>query len=274
MTAVALALVSAATFGAMTVAIRVGLRHADAAIGTLATVLPAFVIAVLVALPAHDLDRAWAFFLAGIVAPGCSQILFTLSIREAGASRTSVAAATAPLAAVAIALVFLDEPVEVPLLLGALAIVAGGIALAGERDRPENLRLAGLLFALGATVLFAVRDNVIRALHAHGNPETAAAATLLAGTLVALAYTRRVPSARELRAFAPAGVFFGVSYVCLFEAYFHGPVSVVSPLVATECLWGVGLSALVLGASERIGVRVVAGALLVVAGSVAIGITR
>ena len=71
----------------------------------------------------------------------------------------------------------------------------------------------------------------------------------------------------------PAGLFFGISYLCLFEAYFNGPVSVVSPLVATECLWGVGFSALVLGASEGIGVRVVVGALLVVAGSVVIGVS-
>ena len=30
-------------------------------------------------------------------------------------------------------------------------------------------------------------------------------------------------------------------YVCLFEAYFRGRVTVVSPLVATESLWGVAL---------------------------------
>jgi drug/metabolite transporter (DMT)-like permease len=275
MTPVLLALVSAACFGAMTVAIRVGLRDGSgAATATLATILPAFVVALAAAAPAHDLHRALPFFLAGLLAPGCSQILFTLSIREAGASRTSVTVAAAPLVAVAIALVFLDESLELALVIGALAIVGGAVALAGERDRPENLRMAGLAFAVGATVLFAVRDNLARALHAHANPETAAAATLLAGTLAALVYARRVPSSRELRAFAPAGLFFGVSYVCLFEAYFHGPVSVVSPLVATECLWGVGLSALVLGAGEGVGRRLVIGALLVVAGGVLIGVSR
>jgi uncharacterized membrane protein len=274
MTAVALALVSAASFGAMTVAIRIGLRRADAAIATLATVIVAATVAVVAAAPAHDLTRAWAFFLAGLIAPGCSQILFTLSIRDVGASRTSVAVATAPLFAVAIALLFLDEPVEVALIVGAVAIVGGGIALAAERERPDDLKLAGLLFALGATILFAVRDNVVRAMHAHGDPETTAAMTLLAGTLTALVFARRLPRARDLRAFAPAGLFFGISYLCLFEAYFNGPVSVVSPLVATECLWGVGFSALVLGASEGIGARVVLGALLVVAGGVLIGVSR
>jgi drug/metabolite transporter (DMT)-like permease len=274
MTAVVLALASAAFFGAMTVAIRIGLRSGDAVTGTLATLLPAVVLALVAALPRHDVHHAWPFLLAGLIAPGCSQILFTLSVREAGASRTSVAAATAPLLAVAIALVFLDEPLETTLVLGALAIVGGGIALAGERDTPDHLRLAGLVFAVGATACFAVRDNLVRALHAHASPETAAAATLLAGALVSLVWARRLPARTELRAFAPAGVLFGLSYVCLFEAYFHGPVTVVSPLVATECLWGVGLSALVLGASEAVGVRLAAGALLVVAGSVLIGVYR
>jgi len=274
MTAVLLALASAAFFGGMTVAIRVGLRSGGAAAGTLATLLPAVVVAFVAAIPRHDIDNAWAFFLAGLVAPGCSQILFTLAIRDAGASRTSVAVATAPLAAVAIALVFLDETLEVALVLGAIAIVGGAIALAGERDRPAHVRRVGLAFALGASLCFAVRDNLVRWLHADASPETAAVATLLAGTVLALVYTRRLPSGGELRAFAPAGLLFGLSYICLFEAYFRGPVSVVSPLVATECLWGVGLSALVLGASEAVGLRLAAGALLVVAGGALIGLSR
>ena len=273
MTAVLLALASAAFFGAMTVAIRLALRGGDAAAGTVATLLPALAVALAAAAPAHDLHRAWPFFLAGVLAPGCSQVLFTLSIREAGAARTSITVAAGPLVAVAIALALLDEPLRLPLVLGALAIVGGAVALAGERDRPEHVRVAGLAFAVGATVLFAVRDNLVRALHAHANPEAAAVATLLAGTLVALAYARRVPSSGELRRFAPAGLLFGLSYVCLFEAYFHGSVSVVSPLVATECLWGVGLSALVLGASEGVGPRLALGALLVVTGAVLIGVS-
>ena len=77
---------------------------------------------------------------------------------------------------------------------------------------------------------------------------------------------------RDARLFGPAGVLFGLSYVCLFGAYYHGLVTVVSPLVATESLWGVALSAVVLGASERVGMRLAAGAALVVCGGVLIGL--
>jgi drug/metabolite transporter (DMT)-like permease len=273
--AVLLALASAALFGGMTVAVRLGLRGGGEAGGAaLATVIPALGVALIAASFRHDVHHIWPFLLAGLLAPGASQVLFTLAVREIGASRTSVMVGAAPLVAVAIALVFLGEPLRVPLLVGALAVVAGGVLLAAERDRPGHLRARGLLYAGGAATLFATRDNIVRALHAHASPETAAAATLVAGTILAAAWTRRAPTARELKRLAPAGVLFGLSYVCLFEAYWRGRVTVVSPLVASESLWGVALSALLIRHTEGMGRRLALGALLVVVGGAVIGATR
>jgi drug/metabolite transporter (DMT)-like permease len=274
-TVVLLALGSAALFGGMTVAVRLGLRGGvDAGGAALATVLSALCVALVAAAARHDLHGVWPFFLAGLLAPGASQVLFTLGVREIGASRTSVAVGAAPLVAVAVALVFLGEPLRAPLAAGALLVVGGGILLAVERDRPGHLRTRGLLFACAAAVFFATRDNVVRGLHAHAAPETAAAATLVAGAVVAALWARRAPSRVELRALAPAGVLFGLSYVLLFEAYWRGRVSVVSPLVATESLWGVALSVLLIRHTEGMGRRLVVGALLVVAGGALIGATR
>jgi drug/metabolite transporter (DMT)-like permease len=272
-TTVLLALAAAASFGAMTVAIRLALsRGASASRASAATLVTSFAVTLLASFPRHDYAAAWKFFLAGLLAPGLSQILFTRSVSEVGASRTSVTVGTAPLFALIIAFTLLDEPVEAQLVLGALGIVAGGVVLVAERDRPDHLRSLGILLALGASVLFAIRDNIVRALHAEGSPETVAAATMLAGMLVGMVSARAVPSRREVRALAPAGLLFGFSYVCLFEAYFHGRVSVVSPLIATESLWGVGLAALLIGRSEAVGWRVVTGAVAIVGGSVLIGL--
>jgi drug/metabolite transporter (DMT)-like permease len=232
------------------------------------------VIASLIA-GAHDVATAWPYMLAGLLAPGGSQLLFTFAIRSVGASRTSVVVGAAPLAAVAVAFLVLDEPVSAPLVVGALAIVAGGIALVAER-RPEHLRASGLVLAALCTLIFAARDNLVRHLAGTSSvpPAVAASATLLTGALVAGIYARRPPSLGTLRIFAPAGICFGLSYVCLFEAYYRGRVSVVSPLVATETFWGVGLSALLLRRTEFVGRRLVAGAVLIVAGGVLIGIYR
>jgi drug/metabolite transporter (DMT)-like permease len=275
MTVVLLSLLSAALFGGMTVGLRLAMKPGDdAGTVTLATVLPAFAVSLVAAAIPHDVHGAWPFLLAGLLAPGGSQILFTLAIREVGSSRTSVTVGAAPLVAVAIALVFLDEPLRLPLVVGALLIVAGGILLAAERDRPEHLRALGLLYAIGAAVFFATRDNVVRALHAHSTAEVEAAATLLSGTVVAFLWTRRLPTRDQLKRFAPAGICFGLSYVCLFEAYFRGRVSVVSPLVATESLWGVALSALLVRHTEGVGRKLALGAVLVVAGGAVIGVSR
>ena len=58
------------------------------------------------------------FALAGLLAPGVSQLLFTLAVRDAGAARASVIVGAAPLVTVALGLLVLDEPFEVALLAG------------------------------------------------------------------------------------------------------------------------------------------------------------
>ena len=166
MTAVVLALCSAAFFGAMTVAVRLGiLRAPDARLGAAVTALVAFGVA-LVAVPfgSGDLDpRDLAIFaLAGLLGPGVSQLLFTLAVRDAGAARASVLVGAAPLVTVALGLLVLDEPFELALLVGAALIVAGGTALAWERVRPASFRTMGLVWALGCTLIFASRDTFVR----------------------------------------------------------------------------------------------------------------
>jgi drug/metabolite transporter (DMT)-like permease len=277
--AVLLALASAFLFGAMTVALRLGLRRRpDAEAAALLTILPALAVTLpFVAAQPVDLGGTWPFLLAGLLGPGLSQLLFTFAVRDAGPSRTSVAVGTAPLFSVAIALLFLGEPLQAALAVGALLIVLGGIVLVGERGRPVHVKRVGLVFALAATLVFAVRDNLVRwlSLDTDVSPALAAAATLAAGATVVTAWVLasrrgRLPL-RGLPAFVPAGILFGLSYVCLFEGYYRGKVSVVSPLVATESLWGVALSALLLRRHELVGPRLVAGAALVVAGGALIG---
>lgn len=276
-----LALVSAFLFGAMTVALRYPLRAgADAVSGALLTILVAIAVTLpFVGAQGIELAGVWPFALAGLLGPGLSQLLFTLAVRDAGPSRTSVVVGTAPLFSVAIALAFLHEPARVPLLLGAGLIVAGGVLLVREPGRPGHVRAAGLAIAFAATLVFATRDNLVRWLSGDTEvaPSLAAATTLSAGAAVVgayLAWSRRWPSRQGLGWFATAGVLFGFSYVCLFEAYFRGRVTVVSPLVATESLWGVLLSALLLRRSELVGRSLFVGAALIVAGGALIGAFR
>jgi drug/metabolite transporter (DMT)-like permease len=283
MAAVLLALSSAVSFGALAVAIRVGIaRGGNLETGALATTLIALAVC---GLPAIALGGAaadlWPFALAGIIAPGCSQIMFFRAVRDIGPARAAVLVGTAPVVAAVIAIAFRGEPVRGSLVVATLLIVSGGIALAGERVRPNSFRRIGALLALGATVLFATRDNVIRELQVDSDvePLAAASATLFGGALVLGAYLLATQRSRLLeeiaiRTWLPGGVLIALSYAALFEAYDRGRVTVVSPLVATESLWGVIFAALVLRRSELIGRRLVLGAILIVAGSALIRAIR
>lgn len=279
-----LSLVSAFLFGAMTIALRVALRDANAEVGAFVTVLAAFVVVAAWAVlesASFDARGLAVFALTGLLAPGSSQLLFTLAVRDAGASRTSVVVGAAPLFAVLIALTVLSEPLRLGLVLGALLIVGGGTVLVSERVRPEQFLGVGLVLAAGSAFLIATRDNVVRAISDDLDVDASAgaAAALLAGAIAMLVYAalRQPAELRALRSwrpFVPVGILFGLSYVLLYEAYFRGRVTVVSPLVATESLWGVGLSALLLRRHELVGPRLFAGAALVVLGGALIGVFR
>jgi hypothetical protein len=58
-------------------------------------------------------------------------------------------------------LVFLDEPLRAALVLATVAIVLGGALLVWEPSRLPDFRPMGLVLALVAAGLFAVRDNVV-----------------------------------------------------------------------------------------------------------------
>jgi drug/metabolite transporter (DMT)-like permease len=286
--AVLLACLSAVLFGSMTVVLRFALRRdRDAEAGSLVTVWGALVVCLAGALidPGRlSASQLWPFFVVGMLAPGAAQLFFTRAIREAGASRVSVTVGAAPLISVSIALVFLGEPLRAGLVAGAVLIVLGGVALIRERIRPETFRWAGIGLAIVGTVLFSTRDNIVRWLAGDTKVAPLAAATtaLVGGALFIVLYltvTRRRPPLAgfgrdALAGFGLAGIVFGLSYGSLFEAFYRGRVTVVSPLVATESLWGVLFSLLLLRRSELVSRHLLVGAALIVGGGVLIGATR
>ncbi len=285
MLGVGLALLSAVLFGAMTIALAFSVRRSrDAEVGAFATSIVGFLVCAVVAAAGREWGGAlWPYMLAGLLAPGGSQLLFVLAVREAGAARTSVIAGAAPLVAVTIAIAGFGEPAQAPLLVGAVLIVAGSLALVAERVRPDSFRPIGLAFAFGCTVFFATRDNVVRRIASGSDvaPQLAGATTILSGAVVILLYlaaTRRGRLAGDLRReaapFVLPGLAWGASYASLFEAFYRARVTVVSPLVATESLVSVLLAVLLLRRTELVGRQLVVGALLVVAGGALIGAFR
>ena len=185
MDAVLLALTSAALFGGMTCC-AAGPALAGGAspeLGALWTVLPAF------GGDCPDRGRRsgqtgispgfWPFALAGLLGPGLSQTFFTLAVRDAGPARApgdrrdgsglrGGDRARLPGRA---------SGRRCAGFAGALLIVGGGVLLVAERGRPRHVKRIGFAFALLATLVFAVRDNLVRWLAVDTDVEPGLAAT-------------------------------------------------------------------------------------------------
>lgn len=282
--AVAFGGAAALLFGALAVSIRIALRgDADPDAGTLVTTAGACLVCVAIAAAFGQWSRVpwsdtWPFLVAGTVAPGISQVLFTRAVGLIGASRTSVVVGISPVLSALIAIALLSEPFRIALAIGTLFVVAGGTLLAWERGGPMAiLSFGGLLSAISA-VLFSARDNFVRwAERGSDVPGVVAAACSLASATVVIAvlvisgghpWPRAVRAARP---FAVSAVIYGTAYAFLLTAFDRGRVTVVAPLYATESLWAVLVSAIVMRRAENIGARVGFAALLVVAGGALIG---
>jgi drug/metabolite transporter (DMT)-like permease len=276
---VILAASSALFFGALAVTIRLALaRGIDVEAASLIITVLAGVICASLALATGDFGRAdwrdtWPFFVTGLFAPGISQILFTRSVGVIGPSRTAIVVGISPVLSAAIAVTLLGEPLHVALVLGTLLVVAGGTLLVRERGGPAAMLSLGIVLSLGAALLFSIRDNLVRwAARGSDVPGfVAATASLVSATLVILLVVLSRPNAQErIRSaagpFVPSGLVYGVSYACLYSAFDRGRVTIVAPLVATESLFAVLISIVLLRKSERIGRRLLLAAALVVGG--------
>jgi drug/metabolite transporter (DMT)-like permease len=276
---VILAAASALFFGALAVTIRLALaRGIDAKAAALVTTILACIICAALALVTGDFAHAhwrdaWPFFLTGLFAPGISQILFTRSVGVIGPSRTAIVVGISPVLSAAIAVTLLGEPLHVALVLGTLLVVAGGTLLVRERGGAPGLLSLGIALSLSAALLFSIRDNLVR-WAARGSEVpgfVAATASLISATLVIMLVVASKPNARErirlaARPFLPSGLVYGISYACLYSAFDRGRVTIVAPLVATESLFAVLISIVLLRATERIGPRLLVAAALVVGG--------
>ena len=285
MTAVVFACLAGFFLGALNITMRKGLARvpdAEAGAATFTVIALVLVAAGCAVSGTHfDLGDVWPFVLIGGFVPGLSQLFAVKAVQAAGASRAGILFGMAPLFSSLIAIGAFGEPIRLPLIVGTLLVVAGGVSLASENERPPDYRRYGAIVAVLVAVTFGIRDNVSRSVAGHvtAAPLAQATAIMLGAAIVLLVNLALRPDAlKRARAalvpFAPSGIVTAFGQGTLFEALDRGRVTVVAPLTGTGVLWTVVLAALFLGRSELIGRRLVVVALLVVAGGTLVGVAR
>jgi uncharacterized membrane protein len=216
--------------------------------------------------------KIWPFLVAGLIAPGLARLLLFTGIHRIGVARAFSVMTSSPLFAVVLAVVFLGERPGPLLLLGALAIVVGGILLARRGHGDARWRRRDMVFPALAAVGFAMRDNLSRwGFRDYGDAVTAAAAATLTSVAVMWIFAglqrRRLRLPRVgLMFFALAGLAEGLAYLAMWRAFAIGDVSVVSPLVNAHSIVAIALAAIFLRDLERVTWGIVLAAALIVSG--------
>lgn len=279
----ALALLASVLLGTAVVLVNIGLRYADPVRGALvsipSTTLLFWLLAIFLFRGADWNAAAFAiFFVVGLVFPAVVTLLNFVSNRFAGPTVAGTLSSTTPLFAVLGAILFLGEPLTPAATVGTAAIVLGAIALSPRgRDRPRAWAVWVIaLPLLGAAIRGGAQAAVKGGLTLWPDPFAAAligytvsSVTILVANRVFVRPAGARLDRRGVRWFVGVGFCNGLAVLAMYAALSRGPVSVVSPLVATYPLFTLALSALFLR-EEKFGGRVLLGVALTVAGVVAL----
>jgi drug/metabolite transporter (DMT)-like permease len=219
------------------------------------------------------------FASGGLLGSLIGRNLSYLSLNRLGASLTVTVRLSNGIFSLLIAFVVLREFPGVPQLLG-MVIVTLGLWLSVQPDAPpggvrRRVDPGGVLMALASAAAFALGDTVRRAgLHLTPAPIVGAAIGATAAMLAHLAWSifnhaARWPPGAALRRFdiQASAVLNTVAILLLYVGLQHAPVAIVSALYNLQILVVLLAGPLVLRGQERLTAKIVAGALVALAGA-------
>lgn len=280
-----LALVTAVAFGLNPVTLKLGFgrggRPDTAMILGLFMAIP-FYFAILPLAGGLHLEQVTlaalaGYILGGLFGTGIGRRWLYIAIDRIGASPATAIKNSAPVISALLAAVVYQEAVT-PIRWAAIGGIVIGVALvtwkpgAGVRHWFD----IGTAAAIGAALSYGVRPLFLKfGLEAADLPLTAA----FVGAIAALAYALMIGDRSGLRGahrepafglFVLSGVLQAIGFLALTLGLSGGEVSVVYPVTSSAPLFTLGFTALILRGKERLTIPIVAGAILVVLGVIAL----
>lgn len=284
----ALAIVAAFVFAIGAQFSRLGLRTLDAQNGTFISIVTAAVLywaaAPWLLEPEYWLWPAIAFFIAaGLFRPAISSAFAMAGTAVLGPTISTTISSSAPLFGLAAGVIFLDEPLTVPVTAGTVLVIVGIVMLARRPGSAleQHWPLWALLLPIGAAII-RVGAHLVTKLGMEDIPSpyfagligyTASLGVATANLIRRRQNPRVLFSTPGAHWFIATGVMFGIAVGTLNLALLYGPLSIVAPLVSLEPLAVLLLGITVFG-ERNITRRVILASMVVVAGAVLITAQR
>jgi drug/metabolite transporter (DMT)-like permease len=268
-------------WGVSIVLARVGLQHLRPSMGTLLSTVSGFAVALtaalifefraLISLPLQAI--LW-FALAGILSQAAGRYLNFSGLKRLGASRNAPLAGTSPFYSALLAIVFLNETINLLIIGGILSLVSGIYFLTSSNSTVSGVKRWEYVFPLAAAACWASTSVVVKvAVSNLGSPPLAGVpvALLFASLMLALPArkdfnTSLAGNRRSFGFLVLSGVASSLAIIGQYSALSRLPVVIAAPLLNIHPLITLFLSYLFLRQSEKITSRIVLGAFLVVMG--------
>ncbi len=277
MTPHAIALASAVCSAVATTLIQRGLRRSNFYAGFWINVTVGMVglwSALLLLVPRSEYRwRAVPYFVvSGVVGTAAGRLFRVAAIDKVGASVAAAILNLAPMISTGLAILLLGERVTPPILAGTLVIVLGTILLSLS-GRHVGFRPRDLVYPFLSASCFGVVAIIRKLGLGLAGPLFDSAINITAAMAAASAFVLASGHGGALRCdarsffyFVGGGVAENTGVFLVLVALGLGDVSVVIPLAGTAPLFVLALAYLVPSAVEKLGWRVVVGAVLIVVG--------
>lgn len=274
------ALSTAFLFALHNVLIKKGLATSDPGTAVLISLAVNIVLlwtVALITVPFHYLaaPAVLVFVVVGLFQPGLTRLLTIRGIETLGVAITDPIRATTPMFAAFMAILFLDELMTLPILVGTFLII-GGVAILSQREGSQKtVRFRYVLFPILASLLGGI-SQVMRKYGLEFIPHPFLAAAITATASFAVVACIRQASrkgetflkitAQAVPFYLAAGVSISLGMVALYYALALGEVVVVIPITSSGPLFALTLSALFLKETESITPKIILGACLIIVG--------
>jgi uncharacterized membrane protein len=229
-----------------------------------------------VPLPAFWNPAIAYFVVAGIFAPGIGRTLSYVGIERVGVARSVPITNSSPIFASIFAVFYLGEVWVFQNILGTLLVILGVITLFLVKPEKDQWRKLDIIYPILGAVAFGISANLRKAgLEVINVPVLAAAVTALTAAAFSFGLLQFNGgkdafklSRRSAGWLFTAGFFNTAAMLSVFYALSFGKVVIVEPLVSSNPVLTLLLTAIFLKDLEVLSLRVIIGACLTVAGTV------
>jgi uncharacterized membrane protein len=235
------------------------------------------------------LNLVYPFIIAGILAPGCARLLSYKGIRTLGVSVATPIVSAESTFSILMALIFLKEPMNLEIGTGILSVVVGLVLLGYEtgqkskREISKKICYRDLLYPITASIFYGV-SVFIRKLGLNVVNSAILGATVTSGTswcifailLATSGNAKRLfqVEKQSLAYFFMSGGTTCIAWLSLFYALSIGRVVIVSPVASSYSLVTLFLSYVLLRNTERISLKIIVAAILIIGGVVLLSLGK